>query len=92
VSVAPITFLAPYGLCMLLLAANPFLRHREIAAALGVTQRYCEKVLANLLATGYLSLTHVGRRNLYEVRGDMPLMFPGEGTVTVATMLAALRQ
>lgn len=58
---------------MLFIAAHPDARLRDIASALGVTERTAYGVVAELHAAGYLFKERVGGRNRYQVQGHLPL-------------------
>jgi hypothetical protein len=67
------TFLTNHGRVMLFIAAHPDARLRDIASALGVTERTAYGVVAELHAAGYLFKERVGGRNRYQVQGHLPL-------------------
>ena len=62
-----------HGGILLALARRPDLRIREVAAAVGITERAAQGILTDLVEAGYLERTKTGRRNRYVVRGDAPL-------------------
>ena len=57
------TFLSNHGHVLIFLAQNPQARIRDIAAAVGITERSAQIILADLEAAGYLTKIKVGRRN-----------------------------
>jgi DNA-binding transcriptional ArsR family regulator len=62
---------------------------RDIAAAVGVTDRAVQLLLADLEAAGYLRRTRVGRRTEYDVLGG-PLRHPLERGHAVQELLEVL--
>lgn len=62
-----------HGAILLALARRPDLRIREVADAVGITERAAQGILTDLVDAGYLERTRTGRRNRYLVRGDAPL-------------------
>lgn len=58
---------------MLFLAGQPDARLRDVASALGVTERTAYGVVADLTEAGYLVKERDGRRNRYHVQRDLPL-------------------
>lgn len=58
---------------LLCIAEDPGARMADIAPRVGVTERAVQRIIADLVGAGYLSRTREGRRNRYEVNGDMPL-------------------
>lgn len=61
------------------IAGDPALRLRDIAARVGVTERAAHDLVKDLERAGYVRVRKVGRRNCYEVCGELPLRrFPFE--------------
>jgi hypothetical protein len=83
------TFLTNHAHVLLVVRRNPSARLREIAAAVGVTERAVQLILGDLERAGYLSRTRVGRRNEYAVLGG-PLRHPLERGHAVDELLDAL--
>ncbi|MDX6592464.1 MAG: hypothetical protein QOJ13_1660 [Gaiellales bacterium] len=67
------TFLTNYGHVLLCIAGDPGVRLRDIAARVGITERAAQRIVTDLVDSGYISRTRVGRRNVYEVHHDQPL-------------------
>lgn len=84
------TFLTNYGHVFLCLAAEPAIRMRELAAKVGITERSAQRIVADLIADGYLSCERVGRRNHYRVHGELPLRHPNEEQYVSGALLALL--
>lgn len=55
---------------LLSVARNPEARVRDIAAGVGITERACYRVLADLVAYGLVARERVGRNNHYTVNRD----------------------
>jgi DNA-binding MarR family transcriptional regulator len=55
------------------LASDPDLRLRDIAARVGITERAAHDLVKDLERAGYVRVRRVGRRNRYEVCGQLPL-------------------
>jgi DNA-binding IclR family transcriptional regulator len=55
------------------IAHDPGVRLRDIAAALGITERSAYGIVADLTAAGYVVKDKDGRRNRYQVQGHQPL-------------------
>ena len=58
------------------IAADSGARLRDIAVAVGITERTAAQIVKDLEQAGYLTRTRVGRNNRYEVHGDLPLRHP----------------
>ena len=61
---------------------------RDIASRLDITERATQRIVADLAEAGYVDRTREGRRNIYEVRTDMPLGLPLQRDVDIGTLLA----
>ncbi len=57
---------------------NPDARVRDIATAVGITERAAQTILADLEGDGYLRKTKVGRRNTYSVNASGEFRHPEE--------------
>jgi len=84
------TFLSNYAHVLVYLARDRHARAREIAAAVGITERAVQRIVAELEAAGVLSHTRVGRRNQYEIHRDRPLRHPLESHQTVGQLIDLL--
>lgn len=59
------TLLTAHGRVLVEIARDPEARMVDIAAAVGVTERTAQAIVADLEAAGYLTHERVGRRNRY---------------------------
>jgi predicted transcriptional regulator of viral defense system len=84
------SFFSNHGLALLAIARRPDLRIREVAAALGITERSAQGILSDLVAEGYLERVREGRRNRYVVREDRPLRHPTTRDHSVAELVRFL--
>jgi DNA-binding MarR family transcriptional regulator len=84
------TFLTNHGHVLLCLAADPALRVRDVAAQVGITERAAARILGDLVDAGYLVRRRTGRRNAYELRLDLPMRHPVEGTTRVRALVEAV--
>jgi DNA-binding transcriptional ArsR family regulator len=66
-------FLTNHARVMLLIARDPDLRLRDLAGALGVTERTVQGLVADLTEAGYVVKEKDGRRNRYQIQPDLPL-------------------
>src|SRR4051812_10065967 len=67
--VAPSTWLVltNHGNVLLCVARGPTIRISEIARRVGIGERAAQKIVADLVAEGFLARIKEGRRNRYEV-------------------------
>lgn len=66
-------FLTNHARALLYIAAQPDARLRDMADALGVTERTAFGIVADLTSAGYVTKQRDGRRNRYSVQEDLPL-------------------
>ena len=57
-------------------AGDPGIRLREIAVAVGITERAAHRIVSELVEEGYLVRHREGRRNRYEVVEGQSLRHP----------------
>ena len=72
------TFLTNHAHVLLCIARDPGIRLRDVAAEVQITERAAQRIVAELVTAGYISRSREGRRNHYEVHGDLPLRHPLE--------------
>jgi len=66
-------FLTNHALVLCLVAQQPRITAREIAATIGITEKATRNIINDLEADGYVSKKREGRRIRYGVDTDMPL-------------------
>jgi predicted transcriptional regulator len=66
-------FVSNHFLVLLCIAEDPTVRMIDVAARVGITERSVHGIVRDLVESGYVTRTKVGRRNQYEVAGDKPL-------------------
>ena len=81
------TLLTNHGRVLLLIAAHPDFRLRDLAERAGITERAAGSIVADLEDAGYVTRTRVGRRNTYVVHPDRPFRHPAEAGHQVADLL-----
>jgi DNA-binding transcriptional ArsR family regulator len=75
----PITqwdFLTNHAHVLVCVAHDPGIRLRDIAAAVGITERAAHRILSELVQEGYVLREREGRRNRYQVKPELPLRHP----------------
>ena len=83
-------FLTNHAHVLLCVSRDSGIRLRDIAAAIGITERSAHKVILDLVEEGYVLREKEGRRNHYEVRPELPLRHPLEREREVGELLEAL--
>ena len=69
-------FLTNHAHVLLSVSQDSGIRLREIAAAVGITERSAHKILSDLVDEGYVLRERQGRRNSYKVKPKLPLRHP----------------
>jgi DNA-binding Lrp family transcriptional regulator len=83
-------FLTNYGHVVVYLSGNPDARIRDLAEAIGITERAAQRIVSDLVDDGYLIRTRTGRRNSYEINPTAPLRHPLERDHEVGELVKAL--
>lgn len=84
------TFLTNYAHVLLCIAADAEIRVKDIAEKVGITERAAQRIVADLLAEGYLSRDKVGRRNRYHIHSELHFRHPVERHQQVGALLGIL--
>ena len=84
------TFVTNHGAVLALIDQHGQITAKEIADALGLTERPVRRIIAELEAAGYLSKQRVGRVNEYQVNLDLPLRRPEARATMVGELLRVL--
>jgi hypothetical protein len=88
--VANWTFLTTHARVLLLVARDPGVRLRDIAASLDITERSAFGVITDLVEAGYVIKEKDGRRNRYHIQAHLPLPEPDGRERTIGEILALL--
>jgi DNA-binding IclR family transcriptional regulator len=67
------SFLTNHARVLVCIAQDPGLRLRDIADAVGITERSAYGIVTDLAEGGYVVKERDGRRNRYQVQAHMPL-------------------
>lgn len=85
------TFLTNHCHILICIADDPTMRMRDLAAAVGITERAVQRIVADLRDAGYLSRERRGRRNYYQVHPHLPMRHPVERHCRVSKLLEAIQ-
>src|SRR4051812_1215459 len=69
-------FLTNHAHVLLCVSRDPGTRLRDIAVAVGITERATHRILSELVDEGYVLREREGRRNHYQVVAELPLRHP----------------
>ncbi len=85
------TLLTNHARVLIAIARLPDCRMRELAEAVGLTERATHRIVQELADSGYLTKHRVGNRSFYELHADRPLrehdVPRGDGQATVGELL-----
>ena len=84
------TFLSNHAHVLVCVAKNPDVRLSEVAELVGVRERTVHRIVHELIDAGYISVTKVGRNNVYSVDLDKPLRHPLEAEHNIQAIVAPL--
>jgi len=81
------TFFTNHAHVLICLARKPEQPLREVAIAVGITERAVQRIVADLEAAGYLSRRKIGRQNHYVIHHGIQLRHPLESHRTIGDLL-----
>jgi DNA-binding Lrp family transcriptional regulator len=84
------TFLSNHGNVIVYVDEHPTARLREIAEAIGITERATHRLVSELVDEGYLTRTRVGRRSEYSVNCEQHLRHPALSGHTLNELLVGM--
>ena len=84
------TFLSNHAHVLVCIDRDPTIRTRDIAAAVGITERATQAIVSDLVESGYETREREGRRNRYTVVVDAPFRHPIEANHAVGDLLLML--
>lgn len=84
------TFLTKHALVLSLIARNHSITAQEMAVAIGSTERQIRRVIADLVAGGYIYKEKFGRGVKYSIKTDLYLRHSTHQDIAVGDFLVAL--
>lgn len=84
------TFLSNHGHVLICLARDPEARLRDVAVAVGITERAVQKIVSDLEEADVVERVRDGRRNRYRLFLDRPLRHPIEAHRSVGALLTLI--
>ena len=82
--------LTNHGNVLLCIARDPTIRISDIARSVGIGERAAQKIVADLVAEGFLVRIKEGRRNRYEINRNAHLRHPLFADLQVGPLLDVL--
>lgn len=84
------TLLTSHGHVLVEIARNPKSRVRDISAAIGITERATQAIIADLERAGYVERLRIGRRTHYVLNPDNPFRHSAQDGLQVGPFLELL--
>ena len=84
-------FLSNHTQVLLCIHRDPNARLRDIAQSVGITERAAQRIVAELVESGYVDSERVGRRNHYRVNTDIGMRHPAQDGHEVGELLELLQ-
>jgi predicted transcriptional regulator len=82
------TFLSNHAHVLIFISKFQEARIRDVAEAVGITERFTQKILKDLVDSGYLIAVRQGRRKTYEVVQGLRFRHPLEEGAEISQLLA----
>lgn len=81
------TFLSNHGHVLVHINRNSDSKVKEIAEAVGITERSALSILSDLERAGYITVERVGRRNSYRINANKNFRHPMEAQQPISALL-----
>ena len=81
------TLLTNHSHVLLCLAKDPYMRIRDLSAAVGITERAVQRILAELAEGDFIDKIKDGRRNIYKLKTNKALKHPVESHKQVKDLI-----
>ena len=78
-------FLSNHTQVLLCIHQDPNARFRDIAQSVGITERAAQRIVAELVESGYVESERIGRRNHYRVNTDIAMRHPAKRAIRSAS-------
>lgn len=85
-------FLSNHTQVLLCLHRDPDVRFRDIAQIVGITERAAQRIVGDLIESGYVESERVGRRNRYRINRDIEMRHPAQDGHEIGELLELLQQ
>ena len=87
----PWTFVTSHTQVLLCLARDPNVRLRDVAETVGITERAAQRILGDLVESGYVERERIGRRNHYTINAALAMRHSSQRNFEVGQLLDLLR-
>src|SRR5581483_5564086 len=88
----PWTFVTSHTQVLLCVAQDPEARLRDVADKVGITERAAQRIVADLVESGYVERTRVGRRNRYRINPTIEMRHQLQRGLEIGALLELLQR
>jgi len=85
-------FLSNHAQVLICIARDPDIRLRDVAVAVGITERAVQRIVADLVASGHIEIERVGRRNRYVINREVAMRHPAQANQDIGQLLDLLAE
>jgi DNA-binding MarR family transcriptional regulator len=85
-------FLSNHTQVLLCIARNPDTRQRDIAEAVGITERAAQRIVTDLIESGYVDSERHGRRSRYTINREIAMRHPAQTNHEIGELLDLLTE
>ncbi len=87
----PWRFVTSHTQVLLCIARDPQARMRDIAESVGITERAAQRIVADLVESGYVRRERVGRRSHYTLNRKAKMRHPAQSEHAIGELLDLLQ-
>ena len=84
-------FLSNHTQVLLCLHRDPNARFRDIGQSVGITERAAQRIVADLIESGYVVSERVGRRNRYRINTNIAMRHPAQHGHEIGELLELMQ-
>ncbi len=85
------TFVTNHTQVLLCIAQDEDVRTRDIAQRVGITERAAQRIVADLVEAGYVTVERIGRRNHYAIDREAALRHEAQAGYSIGEVLDLLK-
>ena len=83
-------FVTNHTQVLLCIARDPDVRTRDIAQMVGITERATQRIVADLVEAGFVTVERVGRRNRYAINRETAMRHEAQAGHLIGELLDVL--
>ena len=84
-------FLTSHAQVLLCLQRSPTVRLRDVASTVGITERATQRIVSDLVESGYVTKVREGRRNRYSLNRSLRMRHPSQVDHQIGELLDLLQ-